>query len=50
MAYGQDRPTLLNFGGKYRAVPGLRNSAPPSNVKVYKIVDGKKVLVRIEKA
>lgn len=30
-------------------VPGLRNEAPPSDCKVYKVIDGIKTLVRIEK-
>lgn len=50
MPYGDSQPALMNYGGKYRAVPGLRNSAPPSDIKVYKMVSGKKVLIRIEKA
>lgn len=31
-----------------RRVPGLRDEAPPSTCKVFKMVNGKKVLVREE--
>jgi hypothetical protein len=31
-----------------RRVPGLRDEEPPPPCKVYKMIDGKKTLVRIE--
>ena len=50
MAYG-DKPKAAGFktfGMARRRVPGLRDEAPASPCKVYKLVDGKKTLVRVE--
>ena len=46
-----DKPKAANFksfGMNRRRVPGLRDELPASTCKVYKMVDGKKTLVRVE--
>jgi len=50
--YGDDQRSLLTMKTitvMKRRVPGLRDEAPPSECKVYKMVEGKKTLIRIEK-
>ena len=49
MSYGDIPKQSINNGAYHSRVPGLRDSLPPSPCKVYKVVDGKMVLVRIEK-
>jgi len=51
MSYGQSpkNASLLTQGKLKRLVPGLRDYAPPSDCEIYKIENGKKVLVRIER-
>ena len=45
-----DSPKNKNFGLAKRRVPGLRDEAQASPCKVYKIINGEKKLIRIEKA
>ena len=50
--YGDDQRSLLTMKVltvMKRRVPGLRDEAPASECKVYKMVEGKKTLIRIEK-
>lgn len=41
---------LLEISQRYKRCPGLRNYAPSSEVKVYRMIDGKKTLIRTEPA
>jgi len=46
--HGDSPKQVINDGAYSNKVPGLRNTAPNSDCKVFKMVNGKKVLVRIE--
>ena len=51
MANGDSVPSLTSLSGNYRKVPGLRNYDGMSRpVYHYKMIDGKKVLIKVEKA
>jgi hypothetical protein len=48
MAHGETPKQAFNDGTYHNRIPGLRNTAPPSPCKVYKMIGGKKVLIRVE--
>jgi hypothetical protein len=48
MPHGDTPKQVFNDGTYHNRIPGLRNTAPNSDVEVYKMIQGKKVLVRIE--
>jgi hypothetical protein len=50
MAYGESKQTdVIPRGVMYKRVPGLRDIGSNSDCKVYKLINGVKTLVRIEK-
>jgi len=48
MSYGDKPKRVLNDGEYHNRIPGLRNTAPNGKCVTYKIIDGKKQVVKVE--